>query len=129
MSTSTGIRPGHEFSTALNDLGIEQTPTVRVQAKEPVLLLLIGRDVDQSSGPLGIVHILELFQEYLHLLSIGGALSDEMETFGVLDTRRGLVGVQGVRHSSEDRAMNNGNGAISRLKVAQVLCGSLSWLD
>lgn len=124
LSTITGIRPVHEgwFSTALKDLGNEQTPTIRIQAKEPVLLLLIGHDVDQSSRPFDLVHILELLQENLHLLSIGGALSDEMETFGVFDTRRGLVGVQGVRHSSRERAMSNGNGAInSRLKVTQVL--------
>lgn len=81
--------------------------------------MLIGHDIDERRRPFGLVHVLELFQENLDLLAIGGALSDEMETFGFFDRRRRLVGVQGVGHCSKGGAMSNG------LKVTQILCSSL----
>jgi hypothetical protein len=54
--------------------------TIGVQTKEPVLLLFVGHDADQTSGPLGVVDILKLFEENLDFLTIGGALGDEVET-------------------------------------------------
>lgn len=70
---------------------------IGIQTKEPVLLLLVGHDVDQSSGPGGAVDEGKLLEEDLDLLAIGGALSDEMKPLGILDIRRSVVAVE-VRH-------------------------------
>lgn len=109
-------------------MGYEKRVTIRVETKEPVLLLLIGHDVDQCGGPFGPVHVLELLQEDLDLLSIGGALSDEMETFGFFDGGGGLIGEQGLGHSSKSGAISYGYRlkGLKGLKVTQVLCDSLS---
>lgn len=109
-----------EFSSNVNNVGNEKRPTVWIQAEEPVLLLLVGHDVDQRRGPFGPVHVLELLQEDLNLLAIGSALSDEMKTAGIFDRGRRLVGVQGVGHCSKSGDIGKG------LEVTQVLCCSLS---
>lgn len=136
LSMMTGIRPILDtyVSNDLKQPENEQSPTVGVQAKEPVLLLLIGHDVDEGIGPFGPVHVLELLQENLDLLSIGGVLSDEVETFGFFDGRGCLVTVEGVRHCSNSGGGGGGGvGAVSNssidvdgLEVTKVLCCSLS---
>lgn len=49
---------------------------VGVETQEPVLLLLVGADVDQRRRPLGAVDVGELFQDDLRRLPVGRVLRD-----------------------------------------------------
>lgn len=58
--------------------------TIRVESQEPLLLLLVGHDVDECGCPLSAVGVLELFEQDLDGLSIGGVHGDEVDAFGIL---------------------------------------------
>ena len=58
--------------------------TVRVESQEPLLLLVIGEDVDKCGSPLGAIDILELLEQDLDGLAVRGVHSEEVNAFGVL---------------------------------------------
>lgn len=81
LSIMTGIRPCIFRSASCSSNranGKEQT--IRVQAKEPILLLLIGHDVYQRRRPLRIVDILQFFKKNLNFLTVRRTLSNQMES-------------------------------------------------
>ena len=59
-------------------------PTVGVESQEPLLLLVIGEDVDERGGPLSAVDILELLEEDLDGLAVGSVHGEEVKAFGIL---------------------------------------------
>ena len=65
--------------------------TVRVETQEPVLLLLVGEDVDEGGGPLDAVGVFEFFEEDLDGLAVGGVHGDEVKAFGVLSVNVSIV--------------------------------------
>lgn len=65
--------------------------TIRVESEEPLLLLLIGHDIDESRGPLGSIRILELFEQDLDSLAVGSVHGDEVNAFGILWVRVSIV--------------------------------------
>lgn len=98
-----------QFSTRFHDrkrrrhgiIDEHRDATIRVEAQEPFLLLLVGADVDQSRRPLCAVSIGQLLEEDLHFLPIGRGLRDEVEAFGVLDRVRRLRDVEVFGHSGQ----------------------------
>lgn len=50
--------------------------TIWVEPQKPILLLLIGHDVDHSCCPFCAIGVLKLFQKDLHFLPIWGAVGD-----------------------------------------------------
>lgn len=62
----------------------ENIHTVRVESQEPLFLLLVGHDVDECSGPLGSVGVLELLEQDLDGLAVGSVHGDEVNAFGIL---------------------------------------------
>jgi len=58
--------------------------TVRVKPQEPLLLLVVGHDVDESGGPLGTIDVLQLLEQDLNSLAIGGVHSEKVKAFGIL---------------------------------------------
>lgn len=75
---------------------------VRVEAQEPLLLLLVGHDVDQHRGPVDrrrAVGVGELLEHDLRGLSVGRVLRDQHEAFGRGDFQRRVGDVEvGARH-------------------------------
>lgn len=72
---------------------------VGVDCEEPILLLLVCRDLDQAEVVAwSAIFGLEFFEENLDLLAVGGVCGEEMKTFGVLDILRG-AGLVVERHS------------------------------
>lgn len=59
-------------------------PTVRVESQEPLLLLVIGEDVDEGGGPLSAIDILKLLEEDLDGLAVGSVHGEEVKAFGIL---------------------------------------------
>lgn len=59
-------------------------PTVRVESQEPLLLLVVGEDVNECGGPLSAIDILELLEEDLDGLAIGSVHGEEVNAFGIL---------------------------------------------
>ena len=59
-------------------------PTVRVESQEPLLLLVIGEDVDEFGGPLGAIDVLELLEQDLDGLAVGSVHGEEVKAFGIL---------------------------------------------
>ena len=58
-------------------------PAIGIETQEPILLLLVGHDIDKGGAPceiLGWVEASELFKGYLDFLAIGSGLSDQVET-------------------------------------------------
>lgn len=72
--------------------------TIGIQLQEPILLLLIGHDVDQGRRPGQSISVLELLEEDLHGLSIGRVHRQEVQALGILDLGRGAVVVDGGGH-------------------------------
>jgi hypothetical protein len=60
--------------------------TIRVESQEPLLLLLIGHDIDQRRSPLSAISILELLKQDLDSLAVGSVHGDEVNAFGILST-------------------------------------------
>ena len=58
--------------------------TVRVESQEPLLLLVIGEDVDEGGGPLSAIDILKLLEEDLDGLAVGSVHGEEVNAFGIL---------------------------------------------
>ena len=58
--------------------------TVRVESQEPLLLLVIGEDVDKCGSPLSAIDILELLEEDLDGLAVGSVHGEEVKAFGIL---------------------------------------------
>lgn len=52
---------------------------IGVEAEEPLFLLLVGHDVDEGGGPGGSVEVVELFEEDLDGLAVGGVHGDEVK--------------------------------------------------
>lgn len=50
--------------------------TIGVEPEKPILLLLIGPDIDQGCCPFCAIDVLELFQKDLNFLSVWGVLCD-----------------------------------------------------
>lgn len=71
---------------------------VRVETEEPLLLLLVGHDVDERGGPFRAVGILELLEQDLDGLAVGRVHCDEVKAFGVLHLGGRLAGVELVCH-------------------------------
>jgi hypothetical protein len=59
-------------------------PTVWVESQEPLLLLVIGEDVDECGGPLGAIDVLELLEQDLDGLAVGSVHGEEVKAFGIL---------------------------------------------
>ncbi len=59
-------------------------PTVGIESQEPLLLLVIGEDVDKCSGPLSAIDILELLEQNLDGLAVGSVHGKEVKAFGIL---------------------------------------------
>lgn len=72
--------------------------TIGIQSQEPILLLVIGHDVDQCRRPLNPVDILQFLEIDLHGLSVGRGHGEQMKTFRILDVCRRLIGIEVVRH-------------------------------
>ena len=72
--------------------------TVRVEAQEPLFLLLVGRDVDDRGGPLGAVGIPEFLKHDLCGLAIGSVLCYEVQAFGLRDLFGRFGNVELIRH-------------------------------
>jgi len=78
LSMRTGMRPG-ECQMLHGCWGWAGGGfTVRVQAEEPVLFLLVGADVDEGRGPVDAVGVLELLEHDLHRLAVRRVLGDEV---------------------------------------------------
>lgn len=58
--------------------------TVRVEAQEPLLLLLIGHDIDERCRPFQTVEVLQLLQQDLNRLAVGRAHRDQMNALARL---------------------------------------------
>ncbi len=87
--------------------------TVGIQSQEPVLLLLICRDVDQCRSELKVVFVFQFFHVDLYGLTIGRALTatkgqiwpadrsifenlrDEMKAFGILHVVWRVISIKG----------------------------------
>lgn len=108
LSIKTGMRPGRRGLVwgkepggggggdgNMSNWGMH---TIRVEPEKPILLLLIGPDIDQSCCPFCTIDVLELFQKDLNFLSIWSVLGDEMEALGIFDRCRRLISVEGARH-------------------------------
>lgn len=78
----------------INGINHPDSPTIGVDAQEPILLLLVGHDVDKSGGPLSAVDILQLLEQDLDGLAIGCVHSQQMKAFGVLHLIGRLVSVE-----------------------------------
>jgi hypothetical protein len=72
--------------------------SVGIQTEEPLVLLHVGRDVDDGRGPLRAVLGSELLEHDLSGLAIGSVLGDQVEAFGVLDVVGGRGDVELVCH-------------------------------
>ena len=60
-------------------------PVIHIEADFlPIFLLLVGHDVDDRGGPLGAVDVLELLEQDLDGLAVGGVHGDEVNAFGIL---------------------------------------------
>ena len=100
LSTMTGIRPGkiRENMSVLPlrlERGTQSRHTVRIETKEPVLLLLVCHNVDQGGRPLGTIDVLELFEQDLDSLAIGRVHGEQVKALGILHIGRGLISVEG----------------------------------
>jgi len=76
----------------------ERNAAVGIEAQEPFLLLLIGHNVNDSSGPCRAICLSEFFEKDLNCLTIRSALGDEMKAFGLLDVFGRLVNIKLVGH-------------------------------
>lgn len=80
-----------DVSNEVNFTGDDWECTVRVEPQEPLFLLLVGHDVDEGSGPLGSICVLELFEQDLDGLAVGSVHGDEVNAFGILWVRVSIV--------------------------------------
>jgi hypothetical protein len=71
---------------------------VGVEAQEPLLLLLVGHDVDERGGPFRAVGVGEFFEEDLRGLAVGRVLRDEVQALGFGHLLGSLGDIQVVRH-------------------------------
>lgn len=71
---------------------------VRVESQEPILLLIVGHDVDERCCPFDAVDVFQLLEVDLHRLAVGGVHRQEVDALGVLHLRRRLVGIEIVGH-------------------------------
>ena len=77
-----GRRLHHGEGRVLGVVDEDGDAAVGVQAQEPLLLLLVGRDVDERRGPFGAVGELEFFEKDLDFLPVRSRLRDEVEALG-----------------------------------------------
>ena len=72
--------------------------TICIQPQEPVLLLIVGHDVDESRSPLNAIDVFKLLEVDLHGLPVWSVHSQKMDALGILHLRRRLVSVE-MRHA------------------------------
>jgi hypothetical protein len=73
---------------------------VGVQAQEPLLLLLVGHDVDERGRPLRAVAVGQFLQEDLRRLAVGRVLRDEVQALGLGHFLGRLGDVEMVGHGA-----------------------------
>jgi hypothetical protein len=67
--------------------------TIWIERQEPVLLLLVGVDIDQVRFPAKAVFGTKLLEQYLHLFAVGRILCQEMHCLNPNQSRNSGVEV------------------------------------
>lgn len=93
---SRRLDDGERRALAVVDQG--RDAPVRVQAQEPLLLLLVGRDVDERRAPRQPVGVGELLEQDLRRLAVWRVLRDEVQALGRGDVLGRLGDVEVVCH-------------------------------
>ena len=83
LSTKTGIRPTR-CKLSVNAKRVAVKPAVRIKSQEPFLLLVIGKDIDKRGSPLSAIDVLELLEQDLNGLAVGGVHGEEVNALGIL---------------------------------------------